>query len=171
MIKQRNEFRTERRSAARHLICCATGAPQSLRPATKIARKQSDAGLLTTTDQHESRMSLHEAAHHQSSAAQLLFDDSHVPRWSPLLVVYLPFGMLLALMRISLWVMGALLDLPSFRGGPVVSAYLAALGFKATWRDVDKIPKTRHVMVSNHSTPGDLMVLFQVRAQLCLLKP
>jgi len=37
------------------------------------------------------------------------------------------------------------------------------LGLEVTWRDADRLPAGRHVMVSNHSTTGDLMVLYSLR--------
>lgn len=60
-----------------------------------------------------------------------------------------------------LWIAGVLMDASWFRSPAVVSTYLNLLGFKATWRNVNLLPQGRHVMVSNHVTPGDLMVLFQ----------
>ena len=51
---------------------------------------------------------------------------------------------------------------PCFRRPEVVAAYLAMLGFRCTWRGRGRLPPGRHVMVSNHVTAGDLMVLFQV---------
>lgn len=56
---------------------------------------------------------------------------------------------------------GILLDLPAFRNPDVVAAYLWLLGFRATWRNEHLVPSGRHVVVSNHVSVGDLMVLFQ----------
>lgn len=95
--------------------------------------------------------------------AAALFDitSSHIPAWSPLLALYFPFGVVIAVLRISLWIAGVLIDAPWFRNPDVVRTYLALLGFKANWRNLNLLPPGRHVMVSNHVTPGDLMVLFQ----------
>ena len=43
------------------------------------------------------------------------------------------------------------------------AALQAVLGLEVTWRDADRLPAGRHVMVSNHSTTGDLMVLYSLR--------
>ena len=38
----------------------------------------------------------------------------------------------------------------------------AVLGLDITWRNLERLPAGRHVMVSNHSTTGDLMVLYSL---------
>ena len=38
----------------------------------------------------------------------------------------------------------------------------AVLGLDITWRNLERLPPGRHVMVSNHSTTGDLMVLYSL---------
>jgi hypothetical protein len=43
------------------------------------------------------------------------------------------------------------------------AALQAVLGRAVTWRDAERLPAGRHVMVSNHSTTGDLMVLYNLR--------
>ena len=36
------------------------------------------------------------------------------------------------------------------------------LGLQITWHHADRIPKERHVLVSNHLTAGDLMMLYSL---------
>lgn len=44
----------------------------------------------------------------------------------------------------------------------VINAYMALLGVKVVWKHVHHIPSNqRHVLVSNHTTVGDLLMLFQ----------
>jgi hypothetical protein len=43
----------------------------------------------------------------------------------------------------------------------VINAYMALLGVKVTWRNTHNIPQQRHVLVSNHVSVGDLLMLFQ----------
>ncbi len=49
------------------------------------------------------------------SDAAVLFDRSHVHEWSPMLALYLPFGLVIAALRSALWIMGIALDAPWFR--------------------------------------------------------
>ena len=37
----------------------------------------------------------------------------------------------------------------------------AVLGVQVEWRNVDRIPEGRHVLVSNHVTTGDMMALYR----------
>ena len=150
-----------------------------------------------------------------------LFDEAgHVTAWTPSLLLYAPFGLAIAALRMSLWIGGVLLDAPWFRKPEVVAGYLAMLvrvaeggdvgsvaeglllggqrggigsgtgppcdqrregnqihlftreakepptpftkqGVTCKWKGLELLPAGRHVMVSNHSTAGDLMVLFQ----------
>lgn len=46
-----------------------------------------------------------------------LFDSAHVPKWTLPLLLYLPFGVLLAITRMILWIGGILLDASWFRCG------------------------------------------------------
>ena len=43
-----------------------------------------------------------------------------------------------------------------------VAVLQAILGVKVTWKDVDRIPDERHVIVSNHVTTGDMMALYRL---------
>eukprot|EP00798_Chlamydomonas_sp_ICE-L_P028382 gene28382-31517_t len=45
----------------------------------------------------------------------------------------------------TLWIGGAGLDLPAFNNPVVVSTWLRLLGFRATWRNADRIPDQWHV--------------------------
>ena len=36
------------------------------------------------------------------------------------------------------------------------------LGIDVSWQDTGRLPRTRHVMVSNHQTAGDLMILYRL---------
>lgn len=57
---------------------------------------------------------------------------------------------------------GIAIDAPWFRNMPVVNAYMSLLGAKVTWKNTHNIPQdARHVLVSNHISVGDLLVLFQ----------
>uniref|UniRef100_A0A383VUK4 Phospholipid/glycerol acyltransferase domain-containing protein n=1 Tax=Tetradesmus obliquus TaxID=3088 RepID=A0A383VUK4_TETOB len=90
-----------------------------------------------------------------------LFDAAHVEEWSPQLVAYFPLGCALAAARFAAWIAGIALDAPWFRQMPVINAYMALLGVKVTWRNTHNIPQQRHVLVSNHVSVGDLLMLFQ----------
>lgn len=80
-----------------------------------------------------------------------LWDMSHTPAsWAPLLLLYAPFGTVLACLRILLWCGGVLLDRPSFRTRPVIDVWLALLGVRVTWKHLERLPSERHVLVSNH---------------------
>jgi hypothetical protein len=100
--------------------------------------------------------------HSSLEDANRLFDNKHIMRWTPSLVLYCPFGFVIALFRMSLWIGGVLLDADWFRSPAVISAYLTLLGFRSTWHHTERLPPVRHVLVSNHVMPGDLMVLFKV---------
>ena len=43
----------------------------------------------------------------------------------------------------------------------VVGIWLRMLGYRATWHHADRLPAGRHTLVSNHTMPCDLMVLFE----------
>lgn len=94
------------------------------------------------------------------SDAAVLFDQSHVREWSPMLALYLPFGLVVAALRSVLWIMGIALDAPWFRTESVVRGYLSLLGVRVTWRNAELLPADRHILVSNHCSVGDLMSLF-----------
>ncbi|GFR47803.1 hypothetical protein Agub_g9579 [Astrephomene gubernaculifera] len=93
-------------------------------------------------------------------ASKVLFDEQHIATWRPDLILYAPFGILLAALRSALWLLGIALDQPWFRRQGVVQAYLKLLGVTVTWRHAERIPAGRHILVSNHCSVGDLMALF-----------
>jgi hypothetical protein len=43
----------------------------------------------------------------------------------------------------------------------VINAYMSLLGVKVTWQNTHNIPQQRHVLISNHVSVGDLLMLFQ----------
>lgn len=90
----------------------------------------------------------------------MLFEGSHVPELTPGLLLYMPIGVALAALRSGLWILGIAIDAPWFRTPSVVSAYLKLLGVDVVWRNPEQLPEGRHVMVSNHTTVGDMMFLF-----------
>lgn len=74
-----------------------------------------------------------------STPSMDLFDNSHIT-WTPALILYFPFGCVLALARICLWITGIALDLPAFRNPEVISMYLRLLGVKVVWKNVERVP-------------------------------
>jgi hypothetical protein len=102
-----------------------------------------------------------------SFSAADLFDASHLPplnEWPLDLLLYFPLGVALASVRLALWVACIALDLPSFRSRQAVDSYLRLLGVTVSWRHAERLPARgeRHVLVSNHVSVGDLMMLFAV---------
>jgi hypothetical protein len=90
-----------------------------------------------------------------------MFYDHHVTRWTPLVMLYFPIGITLALLRSALWIVCIGLDQPWFRDQKVISSYLSLLGVRVVWEGEQHIPSDQpHVLVSNHLSVGDLMVLF-----------
>ncbi|MEW5317582.1 MAG: hypothetical protein WDW38_008868 [Sanguina aurantia] len=81
--------------------------------------------------------------------------------WTPALILYFPFGCLLASARILLWLTGIALDLPGFKNPAVITTYLQLLGVRVVWKHAERVPAGKHVLVSNHCSVGDLMMLFQ----------
>eukprot|EP00878_Enallax_costatus_P009580 GHUV01010010.1.p1 GENE.GHUV01010010.1~~GHUV01010010.1.p1 ORF type:complete len:320 (+),score=72.39 GHUV01010010.1:204-1163(+) len=91
-----------------------------------------------------------------------LFNDEHVQQWTPQLLAYFPLGCVLGAIRFSAWVAGIAADQPWFRNQSVINAYMALLGVKVVWKNDHHIPvDQRHVLVSNHTSVGDLLMLFQ----------
>ena len=93
-----------------------------------------------------------------------LFDTSFIPNLPPLqaliLALYFPIGICVAVTRMMLWLGGVLLDLPIFRNQTIVNLWKRLIGYQVEWKNKERIPTTRHVMVSNHTSPGDLCFLF-----------
>ncbi|KAG2434165.1 hypothetical protein HXX76_007892 [Chlamydomonas incerta] len=92
--------------------------------------------------------------------SRALFHTAHLEDLSPALALYLPVGFALAAIRSALWIAGIALDKPWFRNQAVVDGYLKLLGVTVTWVHPERIPAGRHLLVSNHCTVGDLMMLF-----------
>lgn len=149
-------------------ISNATAAPATAKAAATQPTVTTTVTTSTTSTSSTSTSTSASTSNQAEAHAQRLFDfnTSHIPAWSPLLALYFPIGVVLAALRMLLWIGGVLIDAPWFRSQLVVRTYLALLGFKATWRNTALLPKGRHVMVSNHVTPGDLMVLFEVGLQV-----
>lgn len=145
-------------------------AAAATQPTSTITNTSTTSTNSTSTTTSASTSTSTSTSSNQAEAhAKRLFDfnPSHIPAWSPLLALYFPIGVVVAALRMLLWIGGVLIDAPWFRSQAVVRTYLSLLGFKATWRNTELLPKGRHVMVSNHITPGDLMVLFEVGCGLC----
>lgn len=95
--------------------------------------------------------------------AQQIFDLHHVPHLSPSLVLYFPLGVLLASIRMALWVLLLAADVPWLTDNNTSIAVLQRiLGVQVNWHHLDRIPNKRHVLVSNHLTAGDLMMLYSL---------
>ena len=122
--RSRGMARTTPRALARDL------SPSRLPSSAEIAT----AGTRTVSsdDSIDENMTLAEAD------GRLLFDaDAHVPAWRPSLLAYAPLGLVLAVLRMALWIGGVLLDAPWFRRPEVVGSYLAMLvrghGGRGNW--------------------------------------
>ena len=90
-----------------------------------------------------------------------MFTDQQISSWSPQLLAYLPIGVALALARSMLWIVCIAMDAPWFRNREVIDTYLSLLGVRVVWEGEENIPKNEsHVLVSNHLSVGDLMMLF-----------
>jgi hypothetical protein len=72
----------------------------------------------------------------------------------------------------ALWVGGIALDLPAWRRPGVIAGFLRLLGVTVEWRGEANLPAGRHVLVSNHVSNGDLLMLFgRPRRYLHLITP
>lgn len=60
-----------------------------------------------------------------------------------------------------LWIGCILMDSSMFENKEAIAVYLALLGFKVEWSGLDNLPEDKHVLVSNHVSVGDLMILFE----------
>eukprot|EP00955_Chlamydomonas_euryale_P076923 362822-Chlamydomonas_euryale.AAC.16 len=95
----------------------------------------------------------------ETDAARLFdFEPGFVTAWSPSLLAYFPLGCVLAVLRMGLWVGGVIIDAEAFKRPSVASAFLRLLGFRCRWQGVERLPPGRHIMVTNHVTPADLLV-------------
>ena len=73
-------------------------------------------------------------------AADHLFDLHHIPSWTPSLLLYAPVGLLVAVCRMALWILGIALDAPWFRHPAVVATYLRLLGVRCNWHHLERLP-------------------------------
>lgn len=95
--------------------------------------------------------------------AQQIFTLRHVPQWSPSLLLYFPLGVMLASIRMALWIALLAADVPWLTDNNTsIAALQRILGLQIKWHREDLIPEQRHVMVSNHLTAGDLMMLYSL---------
>ncbi|KAK9833710.1 hypothetical protein WJX74_003507 [Apatococcus lobatus] len=109
------------------------------------------------------KQALQQGVHPVSSKS--LFPQSHVAPHGILgylsFILYFPFGSVISFFRMGLWVALLALDLPWLTASDTgISVLQTLLGLKIQWHGSDLIPAERHVMVSNHVTAGDLMVLY-----------
>mmetsp|Transcript_7003 Transcript_7003/g.20514 ORF Transcript_7003/g.20514 Transcript_7003/m.20514 type:complete len:442 (-) Transcript_7003:436-1761(-) len=94
-------------------------------------------------------------------AAADLFPSSHINQWSPLLAAYFPFGCAIAAVRMAMWVVLLAVDSPLLTDNNfMINVLYGILGIRVQWRGTENLPEGRHVVVSNHVTVGDLMVLY-----------
>ena len=85
--------------------------------------------------------------------ASRLFDEHHIPSWTPSLLLYAPIGLLVAICRMALWILGIAWDAPWFRNPSVVATYLRLLGVRCNWHRVDCLPAGQHADVSSVNEP------------------
>eukprot|EP00873_Tetraselmis_striata_P015839 jgi/Tetstr1/436103/TSEL_024951.t1 len=96
-----------------------------------------------------------------TAAVAALFPSTHLPSQPSLpLLLYFPIGCAVAAFRMVLWM--ALLATDSRltnQDGPI-AALRSLLGVSVAWEGEEHLPAERHVLVSNHLTAGDLIVLY-----------
>lgn len=106
------------------------------------------------------------------SELMLMFPDSHITQPSALLAVYFPIGCALAAFRMALWVALLGLDLPITDNDAAIAVLRTMLGVSVTWEGTHRLPAGKHVMVSNHLTAGDLIILYMLpRRYIHLITP
>ncbi len=119
-------------------------------------------GSLSTSDASDDE-AFTESSSSSSVDPASMFDTSHLPAGvTPQLALYFPAGVALAALRMALWIAGIAIDHPSFTNPAVVAAYLSLLGFSTRVRNAHLLPQGTHVLVSNHVSVGDLMLLFRL---------
>jgi len=90
-----------------------------------------------------------------------LFPETHVQSMSPLLLLYFPFGCFIAATRMVTWILLLALDTPLTDNDTTIALFRTLLGISVTWEGEEHLPHgKRHVLVSNHLTAGDLIVLY-----------
>lgn len=121
----------------------ASTSTLSLPPQPTISHSstQPSSSLSTaSTSTYDSALEESDTEGNIAAQAARIFNSTHVT-WTPLLVAYAPFGVVLAAFRMMCWVMGVLLDLPVFREQSVISSYLKLLGFTINWRNLHLLPE------------------------------
>eukprot|EP00951_Prasinocladus_malaysianus_P023649 scaffold201736_cov41-Prasinocladus_malaysianus.AAC.1 len=79
---------------------------------------------------------------------------------TPQLMLYFPFGCVIAGFRMTLWIVLLALDLPITDTNAGIAVLRSLLGVSVNWEGLENLPDERHVMVSNHLTAGDLIILY-----------
>lgn len=103
------------------------------------------------------------SARHDRPTAQQIFTMHHIPQLTPSLMLYFPVGVLLASVRMALWIALLAADVSWLTDNDGTIAVLQRiLGVNVKWHHIDRIPRQRHVLVSNHLTAGDLMMLYSL---------
>lgn len=142
------------------LRCAPTS--RSVQPLFNIARPPRNKRQATTAVAAVDQEPFHPAKAAKPTAEQI-FDLHHVRELSPSFLLYFPFGVLLASIRMVLWVTLLAADVPWLTDNDSAIAVLQRLlGLQINWHNADQIPKERHVLVSNHLTAGDLMMLYSL---------
>ncbi|KAK9809268.1 hypothetical protein WJX72_012446 [[Myrmecia] bisecta] len=77
-------------------------------------------------------------------------------------LLYLPIGCILGLFRMGIWVAMLAADKAWLTDNDFMIKFLqGVLGVQVDWVGSERIPSQRHVLVSNHVTAGDLMILYR----------
>eukprot|EP00891_Asterochloris_glomerata_P006077 jgi/Astpho2/6077/Aster-04024 len=157
----------------RKRTCSSWGGPQApgrtgrapltaFAVSTSRAEAPSTAEELSPEDDWEDSAPASEAAASELTGAEL-FSRQHVGRWTPAMAAYFPFGCMLAAVRMLAWVALLTADQPWLTDNDTSIRVLQfLLGIDVSWRGTERLPPTRHVMVSNHQTAGDLMILYRL---------
>eukprot|EP00877_Chromochloris_zofingiensis_P005971 jgi/Chrzof1/1627/Cz10g14320.t1 len=151
--------------ASRHRLAAAQVAETATSPATTVSTVDYESSVVSSMEEPSSS-SNGALSYTQPSVPpphySKLFHASHISSLDPLLLLYFPFGCTLAGLRFALWISCIALDAPWFRHKAVIDAWVGLMGVTVTWKGTDNIPQgSRHVLVSNHVTVADLLILFQ----------
>ncbi|KAL3138592.1 hypothetical protein ABBQ32_006359 [Trebouxia sp. C0010 RCD-2024] len=130
------------------LRCAPTS--RSVQPLFNIARPPRNKRQATTAVAAVDQEPFHPAKAAKPTAEQI-FDLHHVRELSPSFLLYFPFGVLLASIRMVLWVTLLAADVPWLTDNDSAIAVLQRLlGLQINWHNADQIPKERHVLASHH---------------------
>lgn len=126
---------------------------------TKHSKHASSDIVSSLTENHGSLRSQHSSP--VQFPATELFPTQHVKQLSPQLLLYFPFGCVVAAVRMALWIILLAVDSPFLTDNRfMIQVLYKVLGIQVRWHGTDKLPAERHVLVSNHVTVGDLMILY-----------